>query len=100
MELAQRICTKVAIPFAESGAAALQGPVIKQTKLGKIVGDAAKAGAATLQQALDAVVAHAFAATSGERELYQIVDVASGFTESIYMERHTAKGEATVLQVN
>lgn len=71
--------------------------MIKQRRLGEVVGAAANAD--SVQSVLDALVAHAFSATSGERELFQIVDVASGFTESIYMERHTAKGETTVYQV-
>ena len=71
------------------GLAAEQAPVIKQRRLGEIVGAAATADG--VQAAIDAVVAHAFAATTGERELFQIVDVASGFTESIYDERHAAK---------
>ena len=35
----------------------------------------------------------------GERELFQMVDVASGFEQSIYDDRHTAKGETSILQV-
>ena len=34
----------------------------------------------------------------GERKLFQMVDVASGFEQSIYDDRHTAKGETSILQ--
>ena len=34
----------------------------------------------------------------GERELFQMVDVPSGFQQSIYDDRQTAKGETSILQ--
>lgn len=77
--------------------ATVQGPVLKQRRLGEVVGAAAKAD--SVQPVLDAIVKHAFEATSGERELFQMIDVDSNFTQSIYDDRLTAKGETTIYQV-